>query len=192
MKLPKTFTLCICVVSASAATGRGAEAATNVVRWNPASNAVSGARLPFNWKSPFAIASNTPAFEAYALELMLRLANEMREKWALEIPGGLTAENVYFSAYPGAEGVRGNLQTRSGRFLWSFDANVLFSFHDTNYYGVRIAYSDDEAARLARIESAITKEQAARIAKQALYRLFGKTERQLGMQDLVDVRHNAV
>ncbi len=173
----------------AALTVRGSEPGTNTVRWiaPPSSNGMAAARWPYPWKPPFTIASNTPAFERYGLSVMLAGANELREKWHLEIPHPLTVDDVFFAVYPTAHGIEGHLMTRDRRFHWSFDRNVLFSFEDRQYYAPSFRYNDDESAKLAKIKSRITKTEAEAIARNALQTLFGMTDRQLQMKRSVAV-----
>jgi len=70
------------------------------VHWVVPSNSMTAARWPWDWKSPFAIAAHTPEFERWALEFMLAQANDMREKWRLDIPKPLTVDDVWFAASP--------------------------------------------------------------------------------------------
>jgi hypothetical protein len=81
---------------------QGADPVTNTVRWiAPAtSNSMEAARWPYHWKSPFAIATNTPAFEAYGLAIMLAQANDMREKWQLDIAQPLNVSDVFLRYIP--------------------------------------------------------------------------------------------
>jgi hypothetical protein len=166
---------------------QAAEPVTNAVRWISPSNSMAAARWPWKWKSPFAIATNTPAFEAWGLKFMLGHANEMREKWQLEIPRPLTIDDIWFALYPTAQGIEGHLMTRDKRFHWAFDANVLCTFVDQQYFSPSFRYHWDEEAKLAKIKSKITKKEAEAIAREALYRLFGMTEKQLHMKKAVEI-----
>jgi hypothetical protein len=166
---------------------QGAEPVSNALQWIPPSNSMAAARWPWKWNPPFSIASNTPAFEAWGLEFMLARANEMREKWQLDIPRPLTVDEVYFAVHPTVDGIAGHLMTRDKRFHWSFDRNVLFSFEDRMYFAPSFRHHDDESARLAKIKSKITKKEAEAIARKALHTLFGMTEKQLHMKKGVEV-----
>lgn len=168
---------------------RAAESQTNTARWIPApsSNSMVAARWPFHWKPPFTIATSTPAFDAYGLELMLAGANEMREKWQLDIPKPLTVDDVYFAVYPTARGIVGHLMTRDRRFHWSFDRNALCAFEDRQYFAPSFRYKDDESAKLAKIQSKITKKEAETIARKSMSAMFGLSEKQLGWKRAVVV-----
>lgn len=125
-----------------------------------------------------ALATNTPAFEAYGLNLMLSEANRVREAWNLDIPQPLTASNVTYDLRALVAEVEGEVLTKDGRFLWQFFLNRLDHFVDGIYYPHSFEYNDDEAARLAKIESKITAEEAVAIARQRLHQL-GLSEKQL-------------
>jgi hypothetical protein len=151
-------------------------------------DSMAAARQHFgSWKYPFAIATNTPAFEVWGLEFMLQEANTMREQWRLDIPDPLTVNHVYFAVYPSADGLTGKLLTRDGRFFWDFDRNTLFSFWDTNYFAPSFRYHDDESARLTKIKSQITKKEAEAIARDALQKLLGVDPQQLGLKKRAEV-----
>ena len=111
----------------------------------------------------------------------------MREKWQLEIPQPLTVNDVSFAVCPTGCGIEGHLMTRDRRYHWSFDCNVLFSFEDRNYFAPSFRHHDDESARLAKIKSKITKKEAETVARNALYKLFGMTEKQIHMKKPVEV-----
>lgn len=164
-----------------------AESVSNTVRWIAPSHSIAAARWPWKWKSPFAIGTNTPAFESYGLEFMLIAANEMREKWGLDISKALSVDDVFFTVYGTAHGIEGHLRTRDGRFQWDFDRNALYSFMDIKYQHASFRYHDEESARLANIKSKITKKEAEAIARNALYKLFGMTEKQLHLKKPVQV-----
>jgi hypothetical protein len=164
-----------------------AQPASNAVHWIAPSNSLTAAAWPYPWKSPFAIATNTPAFEACGLNLMLTSANEMREKWQLDIPKPLALDDVFFAVFPGAQGIEGHLMTRDRRFHWSFSYNVLCAFTDHQYYPGSFRYHDDESARLGKIKSKITKKEAEAIARHALRQMFGLTEKQLHLKTSVEV-----
>ncbi len=132
------------------------------------------------------IATNTPAFEQYGLRLMLAEAESMRQKWGLDIPDPLAVSNVSFYLRAGPEGINGSIATKDGRFRWAFDRNRLQKFGDTNYYPYSFRYEDDECARLAKIKSAITAQEAAAIARDHLHRL-GLTEKQLHLRQPPEV-----
>jgi hypothetical protein len=166
---------------------RGAESASNTVHWLAPSNSMAASRWPWKWKSPFAIATNTPAFEAYGLNFMLAAANEMREKWRLDIQKPLVVDDVLFAVCGTARGIEGHLRTRDGRFQWDFDHNVPYSFMDIKYQPASFRYHDEESARLAKIKSKITAKKAELIARSAFYQLSGMTEEQLGWQKVVQV-----
>lgn len=83
-----------------------AESASNLVRWQAPSNGIAAARWPMKGNSPFAISTNTDAFEAYGLDFMLAAANEMRIKWQLDISQPLTLNDVYFRVQATAHGIR--------------------------------------------------------------------------------------
>ncbi len=166
---------------------KGAESVSNTIRWLAPSNGLAAARWPWKWQSPFAIATNTPAFDAWAMEFMLNQANAMREKWRLDIPRPLTVDDVWFAVSPTVHGIEGHLMTRDQRFKWSFDRNVLCAFEDRKFFAPSFRYRDDESARLAKIKSQITKKEAEAIARKALYELFGMTEEQLGLKKTVEV-----
>ena len=116
------------------------------------------------------IATNTPAFEQYAVNFMLKQANEVREKWHLGL-APLTINDIYFQLKATAFGLDGVIETRDGRFLWSFTRSWLTQFQDRHYWPRSFRYKDDESARLAKIKSKITPKQAEQIARDALHTL---------------------
>ena len=177
----------VACVGLSLAVGCKAEPISNSVPPLFLTNNVAAARWPFNWKPPFTIPTNTPAFEAYGLELMLAQANDMREKWRLDIPQPLSINEVFFAVFPTAYGIEGHLMTRDRRFDWSFDRNVLFSFQDRTYCPATFRHQDNESARLAKIKSKITAAEAEAVARDALSNLFGLTEKQMHLQESVEV-----
>ena len=166
---------------------RGAESASNAVPWIAPSNGMATARWPYRWKSPFAIATNTPAFEEYGLRFMLDQANEIRERWRLDIPEPLTTNNVYSAACPTIHGIEGHLMTDDQRFHWNFDRNILLSFSDRHYFAPSFRYHDGESARLAKIKSQITAKEAEAIARDALQKLLGANPQQLKLRKRAEV-----
>jgi len=184
---PRCLYLVVWMTFIACCGGLAAGTTTNLVEWQRPTNGLAAARWQVAWKYPSAITTNTPAFEAWAVEFMLAKANETREKWELEIPKPLTLDDVYFIAAPTAHGLRGTLITRDGRFVWHFSRNALLDFYDTNYYSVSFRYKDEAAARLAKIPSKITKKDAERIARDGLVKLLGMTEEQLGYRKRVEV-----
>src|SRR5271169_6211564 len=83
-------------------------AQTNAVSLVPIDN-IAAARSHVKQPELFKIATNTPAFEEYGLNLMLAKANEMRENWKLDIPKPLTVNDVYFSLQATPYGIWGIL-----------------------------------------------------------------------------------
>ncbi len=124
------------------------------------------------------IASNTPAFEQYALPRMLVEVNSIREKWKLPIPFPLTTNNSYISLKAGPYGIDGAVSTKDGRFRWNYWRNNMSMFADTNYYPYSFRYHDDESARLTKIKSKIDAKEAEAIARDYLHKIE-LTEKQL-------------
>jgi hypothetical protein len=158
-----------------------AQIATNGVRLVPGSN-IAAARSKYPLGNFGRIATNTPAFEEYALNFMLRRANEVREKWKLDISKPLTINDVLFQTKATAQGIEGKVETRDNRFLWSFDYGVLTIFQDHRYWPRSFRYHDDESARLGKIKSKITAREAEAIARNAL-RGLGLNEKQLRLKE---------
>ena len=153
-----------------------AQAQTNEIRVVPTNN-LSPVRLK-TWQDIGIIASNTPAFEQYAIPRMLAEVNSMREKWKLPIPYPLTTNNANISLKAAPKGIDGAVSTRDGRFRWNFGRNNMTLFADTNFYPQSFRYQDHESARLAKIKSKIDAKQAEAIARDALHKI-GLTEIQL-------------
>lgn len=163
------------------------EIATNLVQWQKPTNAWVEMSLRLWRMSPYAIETNTPAFQEWALNVMLAKANELREKWQLDIPKPLAKDDVYFAAQPTIYGLRGQLFTRDERFWWDFDRNALYCFFDRHFYSQSFRYHEDVSLQLAKVKSQITAKEAERIACEALYALFGMSEKELGYRKRVEV-----
>ncbi|MDB6065358.1 MAG: hypothetical protein JWR26_1566 [Pedosphaera sp.] len=127
------------------------------------------------------VGTNTPAWEAQAVSLMLAQANLTRTNWGLELPHELSTNDVAWYVYPALNGPHGNIATTDGRYLWLFMGTQMYQFDDHDYFGRRVAYSGEEGARLAKITSKITKAQAQKIAEDALHGL-GFTTKLLHLQ----------
>lgn len=127
-------------------------------------------------------ATNTPAFEEYGFGLMLTNANLVRERWQLDIAGPLTDRNVTFNLKATVTGIRGALNTKPNRFVWSFAHNTLEHFSDTNYWPRAFRHNDEASARLAKIQSKIDAQQAEAIARDCLHGI-GLTEKQLQLRE---------
>jgi hypothetical protein len=151
--------------------------ATNQIHLVPTDN-IAAARSSV-WEPDFGrITTNTPAFEKYAVNFMLKQANEMRTNWNLDIPKPLTINDIVFSLQATPYGIEGFIDTRDGRFVWWFEWNVLTGFQDHKYWPRSFQYHWDEEAQLAKIKSKIDAKEAEVIARNALHKL-GLTEKQL-------------
>jgi hypothetical protein len=146
---------------------------------------MAAAHSPYQGNDIRRLTTNTPAFEEYAFNLMLDVANRVRQKWHLEAPE-LTPENAWFFAKPTADGLDGGIGTRNSRFDWEFSNNALTTFGDTKYYPRSFRFKDEASARLAQIKSKITAKEASAIAKEALHSL-GLTEAALGLKEAPEV-----
>ena len=178
----KKFTVCVAlsVVTAQAAL-INAQVATNRIRLAPTNN-IAAARSRYPLGDFGRIATNTPAFEEYGLNFMLAQANEIREKWKLDIPKPLTVTDVLFQLKATAFGLDGGLGTRDKRFNWAFSRNALDLFEDHKYSPRSFRHHDDESARLTKIKSRITTKEAEAIAQDSLHKL-GLTEKQLRLKE---------
>ena len=131
------------------------------------------------------VAPNTPAFVAYVLPVMLAAANDMRERWGLDIPRPLSVGDVAFLIEAMNGGWNGSITTVDRRFSWCFGGgNALDKFMDNKYPPP--GWSSDtcdaynaEMARLERTKSKITAREAKEIARDHLHRL-GLSEDGLG------------
>lgn len=162
-----------------------AETATNRNRLVPVSN-LEAARDRGPVSNFGRIATNTPAFEEYAVGYMLAKANKVSERWQLDTPKPMTISDVYFQVRPTAFGIEGSIGTRDLRFSWAFTRNAFGVFQDHKYWPRSFRYKDDESARLAQIKSKITAEEARSIAVQALHAL-GTTEKELRLKEETEV-----
>ncbi len=117
---------------------------------------------------------------------MLAQANEIREKWKLDISKPLTINDILFSLQATPYGIYGSIGTKDGRYDWSFDRNALVSFADCKYYPLLFRYHDEESIRLAKIKSNINAKEAQRTACEALHQL-GLTEKQLDLKENPEV-----
>jgi hypothetical protein len=149
-------------------------------------NNIAAARSRFPPSDFGRIAPTTPALEEYGLQFMLRVVNETREKWELDIPKPLTLSDVFFQLRATAFGIDGGIGTRDGRFNWAFSRNALEIFQDHNYWPRSFRYKADESARLARIKSKITAKEAQEIGQDALHKL-GLSEKQLHLKKKPEV-----
>ena len=134
----KPFLCCIVLSVLSA------QAQTNEIRVVPTNN-LSHVRLK-TWQDIGIIASNTPAFEQYAIPRMLAEVNSMREKWKLPIPYPLTTNNANISLKAAPKGIDGAVSTKDGRFRWNFSDNRITDFGDTNFSSFSFRYHDGESA----------------------------------------------
>ena len=174
-----SFVCCVALgVLTAQATRLDAQITNREVRWQTPSNSLAAARSHVRQPEFFKIATNTPAFEEYAVNFMLQKANEMRTNWNLVIPKPLTINDIFFSLQATPYGIWGVLSTREGRYNWGFNWGILDHFDDAKYRPFSFRYRDDESARLTKIKSKINAKEAETIARNALHEL-GLTEKQL-------------
>lgn len=159
-----------------------AQGATNTIKGLVPTNNIAAARSRFPLSDLGRIAPNTPEFEEYGLNFMLAKANEMRERWNLDIPKPLTVNTVLFQLKATAHGLDGGLGTRDKRYDWAFSRNSVELFRDNKYSPFLLGYKSDELVRLAKIESKITSKEAEAIARNALHRLC-LTEKQFHLKE---------
>lgn len=145
-------------------------------------NNIAAARSQYPLDDHQRIAPNTPEFEQWGLSFMLSKANEVREKWNLDIRRPLTVNDVLFQLKATAHGVHGNIGTRDGRYVWSFGRHRFDMFYDRKYWPRSFRYKPEESLRLAKIPSRITAEEALAIARQKLHAL-GLDERMLRLRE---------
>lgn len=145
-------------------------------------NNIAAARSKYPLSDHQRIAQNTPEFEQWGLSFMLNKANEVREKWNLDIRRPLTVNDVLFQLKATAYGIDGALEMRSGRYIFSFGRNALTMFVDTSFWPRSFRYKPEESLRLAKIRSRITAEEALAIAREKLHAL-GLDERMLRLRE---------
>lgn len=145
-------------------------------------NNIAAARSKYPLSDHQRIAPNTPEFEQWGLTFMLRKANEVRQKWNVEIRRPLTVKDVLFQLKATAQGVAGSIATRDGRWVWSFWRHRLDKFYDRKYWPRSFRYKPEESLRLAKIPSRITAEEALAIAREKL-RALGLNERMLHLRE---------
>lgn len=178
MKSPPALVLIAAVVAGTFAC---VHAATNEPPTAPTAGEIAAARTPEAHVSALRIATNTPAFDEYGFNLMLRTANEMLDKWKLDrtiYSNALTLRDVNFKLTAEAGGISGSLSTKDNRYVWGFVDNRWSEFADVPYCPQSFRYNDDESARLAKIKSKITAKEAKALARKYLHAL-GMTEKQL-------------
>ncbi len=158
---------------------------SNTLSLVPTDN-IAGAHSPYQGDNFFRIATNTAAFEEYGFNLMLAKANEVGEKWHLDIPQPLTIRDVSFWLKATPKGIAGCIGTREGRYNWGFKGNDLEDFSDQKYWPRSFRYHDEESARLTKIKSLITGKEAEKIARDALHQL-GLTEKDFHLSEKLDV-----
>jgi hypothetical protein len=113
---------------------------------------------------------------------MLSKANEVRERWRLDIDKPLTVNDVFFQLKATAKGIEGGIGTRDGRYSWRFSRNTFDHFYDTKYRPRSFRHKDEESARLAKMPCKITSDEAETVARDALHRL-NLTEEGLGLKE---------
>lgn len=145
-------------------------------------NNIAAARSKYPLSDHHRIAPNTPEFEQWGLSFMLSKANEVREKWKLDIPKPLTVNDVLFQLKATAYGIDGAIQTRDGRYIVSFGRHSLNMVVDTKYWPHSFRYKPEESLRLARTPSQITAAEALAIAREKLHAL-GMDARMLRLRE---------
>jgi hypothetical protein len=183
----------VCALLLAYASSVSAQYKVKPVRPAPTNN-IAAARSKYPLSDFDRIATNTPAFEAYGLEFMLTKANEMREKWQIDIPKSLTVNHVLFQLKATAYGIDGAIGTRDKRFEWEFTRHHLSRFRDCRYSPLTSYSLDFEAdlqkrRKLAKITSKITVHQAEMIAREALHKL-GLSEDRLHLKEPPLVEQN--
>ncbi len=141
-------------------------------------------REPEMWR----ISTNTPAFEQYGVGLMLSVANQMAEKWKLDLPHPLRVSDIVFWLKPKATSIQWGFNTRDGRYGWDSDEGWVKLFRDDEnssraYYpsrGRTNAY--DILRQMALTKNRLTEKQAIQMARDSLHAL-GFTERQLRLHE---------
>jgi len=134
-------------------------------------NNIAAARSKYPLSDHHRIAQNTPEFEQWGLSFMLSKANEVWEKWNLDIRRPLTVNDVLFQLRATAQGVDGSIATRDGRYVWSFWRHRIDKFYDRKYWPRSFRHKPEESLRLAKIPSRITAEEALAIAREKLQAL---------------------
>lgn len=159
-----------------------AQEATPTIKGLRPTNNIEAARSKFPLSDLGRIAPNTLAFEEFGLNFMLGKANEMRDAWNLDISRPLTINHVVFQLRATVHGLDGGLGTRDKRYDWAFSRNAVEIFRDNNYSPFLLGYKSNELARLAKIESKISANEAEATAREALNRL-GLAEKHLRLKE---------
>src|ERR1039457_1234 len=81
------------------------QAGTNAALFAPLS-AIAAARSSVRQPEYGRISTNTPAFEEYGFNLMLSQANQMAERWKLDLPHPLRVSEVLFWLKPKATSIQ--------------------------------------------------------------------------------------
>ena len=164
-------------LSVLTAQATGLSAQTNRIRLVP-EDRLAAAHSHVKQPEIFKMATNTPAFEQYAVNLMLKQANQIRESWHLDVSESLSVDNILFWVQATPYGINGGIGTSDSRYNWGFNWGVLDHFDEKQYRPFSFRYKDDASAKLAKIQSKISAKEAEDIARTALHEL-GLTEKQL-------------
>jgi len=127
------------------------------------------------------IGTNTPAFDAWAVPFMLSYANSILNLWKLQCDKPVSTNDTTWYYYPSRLGLCGNIATINRRYVWSFNFGRMDLFMDEDYFARNIAYSDEFGERLSKIKSNISKDEARKIAEDALHAL-GISPRKSGLR----------
>lgn len=178
----KEFLICVALSALSLQPiALNAQTSPNTVRW-VATNKIATARGRVPLNNSKGVAPMTPAFEEYAFNTMLAKANEIREKWHLDIPKALTVDDVTFNLKPMANGFDGTLSSKPVRFIWVFGRSTLNAVIDTNYWPRSFRYNDEASAKLAKIKSQIDAKEAEALARKYLL-MLGQTEKTIQLKE---------
>jgi hypothetical protein len=180
------MSVCVLAVCTMATRGGGQTSSNKPPTASPTLDEIEAAHVQHYPRSNLRIAmiaTNTPAFDEYAFNLMFTEAERVRSSWKLKRVPPLTAHNVTWDAVAMKDGVDGGISTSGRRFGWSFTRNALWCFHDIEYTSQSVMYKDftynrDEQRRLGKIKSKITAKQAEDLARGYLHAI-GLTEKQL-------------
>lgn len=117
------------------------------------------------------VPTNTPAFQEWALSLMLTQANFLNEQWKLGLPKPITSDHVTrLSVLAKIEGPEGGI-TINNRFTVGFNNGRWLSFQDGESSWENIETAIPLLERLSKQSGSLTKARAAQIAREALHQV---------------------
>jgi len=133
------------------------------------------------------VPTNTMAFQEYALDFMLTLANDVNRKWRLGLPDPLTSDHVSeFGVLPKTNSFSAGIRVL-GRYGFGFDDGRLENYRDVQYWGNAYECKPELFHQRATQPNHLTKSEALRLARDALHSL-GLSEEELRIRKTPEMR----